>query len=78
MTAYIHRFIDMAKDIERTFEVITMAVYNILPDPLIRPSCYDHIGSDEVFKIARCALASQQRIVAIHCVASRRSAQRQG
>ena len=44
----------MTKDIVRTFEVITMAVYNILPDPLIRPSCYDHIGSDEVFKIARC------------------------
>ena len=54
MTAYIHRFIDMTKDIVRTFEVITMAVYNIFPDPLIRPSSYDHIGSDEVFKIARC------------------------
>ena len=60
MTAYIHRFIDMTKDIVRTFEVITMAVYNIFPDPLIRPLSYDHIGSAEVFKIAHCVTPRQR------------------
>ena len=50
----------MTKDIVRTFEIITMAVYDIFPDPLIRPSNYDHIGSDEVFKIARCAAPFRQ------------------